>query len=92
MAGRSPQSTPAATQPILDRGQSLEAIASAPPWSRYQITDPRVVRLGSTAAVVVYTVRAKREAQAEFTGVISSTYVRDDGKWQLAFHQQSPAA
>jgi hypothetical protein len=77
---------------ILGRRQSLEAIASASPWSRYQMTDAQVVRLGPDAAVVVYAVRAQREAQTEFTAVISSTFVRRDEKWQLAFHQQSPAA
>lgn len=76
---------------VLDRAQALEAIASAPPWSRHAITGPRVIRLGQDAAVVVYTVRAEREGQPEFAAVASSAFVRCGAGWQLAFHQQSPA-
>lgn len=76
---------------VLDRAQALEAIAAAPPWSRYDITSPRVVRLGQDAAVVVYTVRAEREGQPEFHAVVSSTFVRRGSGWQLALHHQSPA-
>ena len=76
---------------VIDRAQALEAIAAAPPWSSYEMTSPRVVRLGEDAAVVVYAVSARREGQPEFTAVASSTFLRQGSDWQLAFHQQSPS-
>lgn len=76
---------------VIDRAQALEAIASAPPWSRYAITSPQDIRLGHDAAVVVYQVSAERAGEPEFNAVVSSTFVRRDRDWQLAFHQQSPA-
>ena len=76
---------------VLDRAQALEAIASAPPWSSYAMTGPRVVRLGEDAAVVVYAVTAQRAGSPPFTAVLSSTFVRHGEQWRLAFHQQSPA-
>jgi hypothetical protein len=64
---------------VVDRAQALEALASSPPWSRYRITEPHVVRLGQLAAVVVYSVHAEREGQPPFRAVMSSTFVRHGG-------------
>jgi hypothetical protein len=75
---------------VISRSQAIEAIAAAPPWSRYELTDAKVIRLGEDAAVVVYHVRAQRGRQPEFVAVASSTFVRASGSWRLAFHQQSP--
>jgi len=51
-----------------------------------------VVRLAGDAAVVAYQVTAQRLGQPEFSAIVSSTFVRTDRRWQLAFHQLSPAA
>lgn len=75
---------------VVDRTQAMDAIASAQPWSRYEIISPRVVRLGEDATVVVYSVSAQRAGEPTFTAVVSSTFVRRGSDWQLAFHQQSP--
>jgi hypothetical protein len=64
-------------------------MAEATPWSRYEMKNPRVVPLGPDAGVVAYSVAALREGQAPFSAVLSSTFVRRDGEWKLAFHQQS---
>jgi hypothetical protein len=77
---------------VLDRAQSLEAIAAAAPWARYAMDDARVVRLGADAAVVVYAVTAQRSGEPPFRGVLSSTFMRQGDAWRLAFHQQSPSA
>jgi hypothetical protein len=36
-----------------------------------------------------YQVTAQREGQELFSAVLNSTFVRQDGDWKLAFHQQS---
>lgn len=74
---------------IMDRAESLAAIAAAQPWSRYDMQDARVLGLGRDSGVVVYSVTAQREGQEPFTATVSSTFVRQDGEWRLAFHQQS---
>lgn len=76
---------------VIDRRRALEAIESTPPWSRHDITDVQVLRLGQEAAVVVYRVRASRPGQADYEAVVSSTFVREGAAWRLAFHQQSTA-
>ncbi len=75
---------------VLTRQQALEAMASAPAWSTYDMQDPQVVALTPDSGIVVYRVVAQRPGQPVYTATISSTYVRRDGTWRLAFHQQSP--
>jgi hypothetical protein len=74
---------------LMDREESLSAMASAEPWSRYDMQSPRVISLGPDAGVVVYAVTAQREGQETFSAVLSSIFVRRDGDWKMAFHQQS---
>jgi hypothetical protein len=74
---------------VMDREEALRAMAAAEPWSRYEMQDPRVIPLGPDCGVVVYSVTAQREGQETFSAVLSSTFVRRSGGWQLAFHQQS---
>jgi hypothetical protein len=35
-------------------------------------------------------VQARRDFQPEYQALIASTYVRVDGAWRLAVHQQTP--
>ena len=74
---------------VMDKEEALSAMAGAVPWSHYEMQNPRVVPLGQDSGVVVYSVTAQREGQDPFSAVLSSTFVRRDGDWKLAFHQQS---
>jgi hypothetical protein len=74
---------------VMEREEALRAMAGAEPWSRYHMANPKVIRLSSDSGVVVYQVTAQREGQELFSAVLSSTFVRQDGDWKLAFHQQS---
>jgi hypothetical protein len=76
---------------VLSRDAALDTMKSAPPWSSFELEDPRVVALTPDSGVVVYSVRAEREGQEPYSAVVSSTFVRHDGEWKLAFHQQSPS-
>jgi hypothetical protein len=76
---------------VIDRSQAIDAIEAAAPWSHYNLTHPSVVRLGEDAAVVAEPVTAERAGEPEFSAIVASTFVRREDRWQLAFHQQSPA-
>lgn len=76
---------------VIDRSQVIDAIEAAAPWSYYKLTHPSVVGLGDDAAVVAYHVTAQRSGEPKFAAIVASTFVRRDDRWQLAFHQQSPA-
>jgi hypothetical protein len=74
---------------VMDKEQALAGIEDAEPWSTFELSEPRVVALGPDAGVVVYRVHARREGDEPLSAVVSSTFVRRDGDWKLAFHQQS---
>ena len=75
---------------VMTRDDVVTALAEAPPWSSYDIDDPRCVPLGDAAAALVYTGTGRRDGSDDFVGVMTSVYVRRDGRWALALFQQTP--
>jgi hypothetical protein len=75
---------------VMDRDACIAAFAAAAPWSRFELADMRVLPLGEEAATVVYRATAQREGHPEYTALMSTSYVRRDGEWLIAFHQQTP--
>ena len=76
---------------VVTRDEAIAAMEAAPPWARFELSDPRVVALTEESGVLVYRVVAQRVGEDPYSAVISSTYVCRDGAWKLAFHQQTPA-
>lgn len=74
---------------LLRHDAALEGM-DGQPWSWFQIRNPQVVVLDAEAAVLTYRVQARRDFQPEYQALIASTYVRRDGAWRLALHQQTP--
>jgi Domain of unknown function (DUF4440) len=75
---------------VMTRDAAIAAMESAPPWQSYELSAERVVPLGDQGGVLVYEVVAQRRGEAPYAAVVSSSYVLQRGRWQLAFHQQSP--
>jgi hypothetical protein len=76
---------------VMSRQEAIEAMETAPPWSSYDLIDPQVVELSADSGIVVYRVSAQRAGEEPYAAIVSSTFVRGDGRWLLTFHQQSPA-
>jgi ketosteroid isomerase-like protein len=74
---------------VLDRGTILASLEGLPPWDSYEIHDPRVVRLPAGGGILFYRALAKRGGTAHDIRM-STTYVRQDGGWAIAAHQQTP--
>jgi hypothetical protein len=74
---------------VMTRDEAIDSMAAATPWSSFEMKDARVISLTPDTGVVVYSVVAQREGQDEFRAVLSSTFVRRDGRWRQTFHQQS---
>jgi hypothetical protein len=75
----------------LDREQAVASLRDAPAWSSYEISDERLIPLGSGATALVYTGRAFRAAGGPaFVAIMTSVYVRDGDEWRLALYQQTP--
>ena len=75
---------------VMTRAQALEAMASAPPWSSFEILNPRVVELTPDSGVLVYRAVARRADQPVYKAMITSVFVRTADHWKLAVHHQTP--
>ena len=73
---------------ITDRQQVVDSMGGAP-WDEVQIDDEQVLELGDSAAVVSYRAKARR-GDHRYEALFNSTYVRENGDWHLALHQQTP--
>ena len=76
---------------VMSRQEAIDAMEAAPPWSSFDLVDPQVVELSADSGIVVYRVSARRAGEEPYAAIVSSAFVRGDGRWLLAFHQQSPA-
>lgn len=76
---------------VLDRDAVVASLDDAPAWAAYEITDERLVDLGADGAAFVYRGRGFRASGGPpFDALMSSVYVRRDGRWRLALYQQTP--
>lgn len=76
----------------LDREQVIASLRDAPPWSRFELSEERVIAAGPESAVLHYLGRAFRQGDEDpFVARMSSLYVRRQGEWRLALYQQTPA-
>jgi uncharacterized protein (TIGR02246 family) len=75
---------------VLGREETLRAVKQAAPWSAFELSDLRVVEAAPDSAVVIYRALARRDDTAPYRALMSSAYVRRDGRWRLILHQQTP--
>ena len=74
---------------VLDREATIEAIASSPGWDAATMDDATTLRLTDDTAVITYRFDGRRGDEA-YVALLSSVYLNRDGRWLLAFHQQTP--
>lgn len=74
--------------------RSNEEIAGMNPgaanWRNVALDEKGVARLSEDAVVLTYEVNAERNTGEPYRALVSSGYVRRDGEWKMAFHQQTP--
>ena len=75
---------------VLDRQAVLDSIDGPVTWDWFRIENDRIVYLGDDAAALTYRVTAQRPSDAAYSALITSTYVRREGLWLMALHQQTP--
>ena len=61
-------------------------------WRNLDLEPKGMVEPAPGVAILTYEARAKRANGEDYTAVVSSGYVRRDGAWKMAFHQQTPLA
>ena len=79
---------------VMTKSAAVEAIlaenAQGRSWAEVQFDAVRSMRLADDVAVLTYTVAARWEHEAsKRSALASSVYIKRDGVWKLAFHQQT---
>lgn len=74
---------------VMSRSAVTASLENAPPWSSYTIDDPAATPLSDDVAALVYTGTGHRDGGGDFTGIMTSVYVRQDSGWKLAHYQQT---
>lgn len=77
---------------LMIRGKTtiLDSIREAEPWLTYQLEDVQILDLSADICGVIYRANAQRSVNVEYKALMSSFYIRVDGRWKMAFHQHSP--
>jgi uncharacterized protein (TIGR02246 family) len=75
---------------VLDKRNTVRAIAGERPWARFELSDLRVTRATPDAALVTYRAVSQRGEEAEYRALMTTVYARRDGRWRLVLHQQTP--
>ena len=75
---------------VMDRDAVTAALGKAPPWSAFELSEPRLVSAGPDTAALVYIGTAQRDGSEEpFSGAMSSVYHRIGDRWRLVLYQQT---
>lgn len=73
---------------------SNEEIAGMNPgannWKNVNLDGKGLVQLSDASVVLTYEVNAERKNGEPYKALVSTGYVRRDGEWKMAFHQQTP--
>ena len=80
---------------VIARDVAVDAIlaenADSRKWAEVGFEEVRGVRLTEDVALLTYRVTARwAQEDSEYLAVASSVYVKREGAWKLALHQQSP--
>lgn len=59
-------------------------------WKNIELDEKGFVRMSNDSAVLTYEVSAQRKTGEPYKALVSTGYVKRNGDWKMAFHQQTP--
>jgi protease I len=74
---------------LIDR-QQMAKMAEPGRWSDVTINPKGLLELSDAAIVLSYEAKTRRNNGQPYHALVSSAYVKRNGGWKLAFHQQTP--
>ncbi len=75
---------------VMSRSQAIDMTSISKPWADVEMSDLRVMTLCADCVALIYTADGHRpDNQEAYRARVVSTYLRRDGRWQLALHQQT---
>ncbi len=70
------------------KAQCVAAMVDHPVYHKYELTDPHIVHIGDSTAVLTHRATVMHEQhERPMTVAVSSVLVHRDGEWRLALHQ-----
>ena len=75
---------------LLAGKEAIMEMMGGTPWGSYEMMEARVMKLSDDVHAVVYRAEAEDTDGEEYVALFTSVYVRHNGAWRLAFHQQTP--
>lgn len=77
---------------ILDRHDLVRQWEDRPPWTRYDLSERRMVLVNGETVVMTYRVEAHDHGGTVYKARVSSVYVWAGRTWALALRQHTPEA
>lgn len=74
---------------VTSRRDVVDSLEHSPPWSSYTIDDPVLLSISDDVTALLYTGTGHRDDGDDFTGRMTSVYVRHASQWRLALYQQT---
>lgn len=72
--------------------QCIATMGDHPPYLKYDLSDPRVVHIGDSTAVLTHHAVVMNAADERPKSIVATTVlVQQDGAWRMALHQWTPA-
>jgi hypothetical protein len=75
---------------VMTREEVAASVEAGPRWQDLDLHAEGMVRPADDVAVLTYWASAVRGQGERYRALVSSAYVRRDGRWKLTFHQQTP--
>lgn len=75
---------------IIADSAIVEAIRKAPRWSDVVMSSQTLVEPVGDVAIIAYIAQGERNGETAYRALCTSTYVKADGQWAIAQHQQTP--
>lgn len=76
---------------VSTRAEVAETVSEGPRWRDVDIEVRGMIEPTSDCVILTYEGTAAR-GEERYQALVSSVYVRRDGDWKLAFHQQTPTS
>lgn len=76
---------------VMSGVKAIEAVSDTPRWSKLDLDEQRIERVGDDIIVIAYKAEANRDGAEPYIAYCTSTYSRGaGGTWQVVQHQQTP--
>lgn len=75
---------------IIADGAIVETIRNAPRWSDVIMSSQTLVEPADGVAIIAYSAQGERDGETAYRALCTSTYVKAEGRWAIAQHQQTP--